>query len=69
MILFLAVYLLVVLYNTFVKPFNEGYAKSADGRGGKKAGNVIITYNPEKGRKPSKGAPDDYVDYEEVKDE
>lgn len=67
MILFLAVYVLVVLYNNFVKPFQDGYRGDA-ASGQKKRGNVIVTFNPEKGKKSRKGNSDDYIDYEEIKD-
>jgi hypothetical protein len=71
LILFLVIYLIIVMINMLVKPFMQGYNKqnAGSGRGGDSKGKLIITYNPEKGKKNNKGRSDDYVDYEEVKEE
>jgi hypothetical protein len=66
LILFLVIYLLIVLVNTFVKPFMEGY-KNDGTTSSKSEGRLIVTHNPEKGKRNQKGDPDDYVDFEEVK--
>ena len=45
----------------------QGYNRQG-ANGGDSKGKLIITYNPEKGKKNDKGSSDDYVDYEEVKE-
>lgn len=67
-ILFLSAYVLIVLYNTFIKPFSDGYKDNAHSSSNSR-GRLIVTHNPEKGKKNNKGNPDDYVDFEEVKDD
>ncbi|MCH8546246.1 MAG: DUF4834 family protein [Cryomorphaceae bacterium] len=68
LILFIVIYLIIVMVNVFVKPFKEGYKRDGEHSASSSSnGRLIITHNPEKGRRNKKGDPDDYVDYEEVK--
>ncbi len=56
----------------FIRFFGEGYAEGSNAKphnpfDKKEQNNVIITYNPEKGRKNDKSV-GKYVDYKEIKD-
>ncbi|MCC5917447.1 MAG: hypothetical protein JJU02_08995 [Cryomorphaceae bacterium] len=65
LIMFLCAYVLYLLYNLLVRPFSDGYNRKDSG-GNSKNGDLTITYNPLKGKRPKRGDDDDYIDYEEV---
>ncbi len=45
----------------------EGYKKDGSDSSESSGGKLIVTHNPEKGKRNRKGNSDDYIDFEEVK--